>query len=70
MKYRINITEIIGKKYTGVTTTPDEIVLTFFPAEIGNPNYDAFLEQTQLTDKQVHNLKSDVWYDFPESDPA
>jgi ABC-type oligopeptide transport system substrate-binding subunit len=49
-----------------VLTTFDNENFTSFPAEVGNPNYDAFLEQAQLTDKQVHSLKPDVWYDFPE----
>jgi len=39
-----------------------------FTAEIGNPNYDDFLTQAELTDKQVHALKPDVWFDFPNGD--
>lgn len=41
--------------------------LTGFPAVVGNPNYDQFLVQAELTDKQVHALTPDVWYDFPEA---
>ena len=35
-----------------------------FPAEKGNPNYDQFLEQTGLTDTEVHELEPDVWYEM------
>ena len=36
-----------------------------FPAEVGNPNYDAFLVSAKLTDEEVHALEPDVWYNFP-----
>jgi hypothetical protein len=39
-----------------------------FPALINNPNYNAFLIQAELTDKQVHALTPEVWYDFPNGD--
>jgi hypothetical protein len=39
-----------------------------FPAKLGNPNYDQFLVDAKLTDKQVKELKPNVWYDFPEGD--
>lgn len=51
-----------------VLTTPDNEVFTSFPAEVSNPAYNQFLEQAKLTDKQVKELKPDVWYDFPEGD--
>jgi hypothetical protein len=66
MKYMITVLEFMGSENYNITTTPDDVVFTSFPAEIGNPNYDAFLAQAELTDKQVHALKPDVWYDFPE----
>jgi hypothetical protein len=47
-----------------ITTTIDDEMFTNFPAEIGNPNYDQFLIDTGLTDKQVHALTPDVWYDL------
>lgn len=46
----------------------DKELFTSFPAEVGNPNYDAFLEQAKLTDKQVKALTPDTWYDFPEGE--
>jgi hypothetical protein len=66
MKYEILKHEMFGKITTHVMAQQSNEVCLSFPAEVGNPNYDAFLEQAQLTDKQVHSLKPDVWYDFPE----
>lgn len=68
MKYMMTVIEFMGSENYNITTTVDEVSFTSFPAEIGNPNYDTFLEQAQLTDKQVHALKPDVWYDFPNGD--
>jgi hypothetical protein len=68
MKYMINVFESFDVKSFNVTTTSDDENFTSFPAEIGNPNYDAFLTQAELTDKQVHALKPDVWYNFPNGD--
>jgi hypothetical protein len=68
MKYMIVINEFMGSKNWNIITTFDDENYTSFPAIISNPNYDAFLEQAQLTDKQVHALKTDVWYDFPNGD--
>lgn len=49
-----------------VTTTVEEENFVSFPAAVGNPNYDQFLEQAKLTDKQVKALTPDTWYDFPK----
>jgi hypothetical protein len=68
MKYIISVNDFITSKSRNVITTSDDIVFTSFPAEIGNSEYDAFLTQAELTDKQVHALKPDVWYDFPNGD--
>jgi hypothetical protein len=68
MKYMMTINEFLEFKSYNITTTPDDEMFTSFPADVGNPNYDAFLEQAQLTDKQVHALKANVWYDFPNGD--
>ena len=65
MKYKI-----VFYKYDGDDFYSVEVMLSnefiSFPAKVGNPNYDAFLTQAELTDKQVHALKPDAWYDFPE----
>lgn len=68
MKYKKTVITLLDVTNTGIVTTKDDINFTSFPAEIGNPNYDAFLTQAELTDKQVHALKPDVWYDFPNGD--
>jgi hypothetical protein len=68
MKYKINVYSFLASEFKNVTTTFDDVVFTNFPAEIGNPNYDQFLVEAKLTDKQVKALKPDVWYDFPEGD--
>jgi hypothetical protein len=68
MKYLKNVFTSFGSENVSINLTEDYITFTWFPTEIGNPNYDAFLEQAKLTDKQVKALKPDVWYDFPEGD--
>ena len=66
MKYMISKFESFGTESVNVTTTNSEATFTSFPAVVGNPNYDAFLEQAKLTDKQVQALTPDTWYDFPK----
>jgi hypothetical protein len=66
MKYLIIKYESFDEDFWSIITTSDDEVFTSFPAEIGNPNYDAFLIQAQLTDEEVHKLTPDTWYDFPE----
>ena len=65
MKYMISKFESFGTESVNVTTTSDDESFTSFPAVVGNPNYDAFLVQAELTDKQVRALTPNVWYDFP-----
>ena len=68
MKYMMVISDFMGFESRNITTTSDDVVFTSFSAEVGNPNYDKFLVDAKLTDKQVKELKTDVWYDFPEGD--
>ena len=65
MKYMLTFVELSSGREDSITTTTDDVNFVSFPAEVGNPNYDAFLVQAELTDKQVHALTPDVWYDFP-----
>ena len=37
---------------------------TSFPAEVGNPVYDSFLESQSLTDAEVQAMEPDVWHDM------
>jgi hypothetical protein len=68
MKYQILEYKSIDRVLKNVNTTIDDVTFTQFLAEVGNPNYDQFLVDAKLTDKQVKELKPDVWYDFPEGD--
>lgn len=70
MKYIYTVIDTPVFTAKTITTTEDEDIFTNFPAEVGNPNYDAFLTQVDLSNEEVHALTPDVWYDFPEADPA
>jgi hypothetical protein len=65
MKYMTTKIQSIGATLTSVTTTADDINFVAFPATVGNPNYDTFLVDAKLTDKEVLALKPDTWFDFP-----
>ena len=68
MQYIIYKGETLGETYCSVNVKNIDGSVVYFPATVGNPEYDQFLEQAQLTDKQVHNLTPDKWYNFPEGD--
>ena len=61
MKYMISKFESFGTESVNVTTTSDDVAFTSFPAVVGNPNYDQFLIQVDLTDEEVHALPVDEW---------
>lgn len=67
MKYMLTKSThpIYGEGFT-ITKSNNEENFTSFPAEVGNSNYDAFLVDTNLTDKKVKALTPDKWYDFPK----
>lgn len=65
MKYQAIDSVVYEVVMRSVITTSNDVDFVSFPAVVGNPNYDAFLVQAELTDKQVHALTPDVWYDFP-----
>lgn len=65
MKYQVfdaTIMEIVTRY---VTTQISESNGKTFPADKTNSDYDQFLVQAELTDKQVHALTSNIWYEFP-----
>lgn len=65
MKYQIH--EVTFKEeVTKHVTVLSNGGATTFEAQVGNPNYDTFLTQADLTDVQVQKLKTDTWYDFPK----
>ena len=37
---------------------------TSFPAIVGNPNYDSFLESQSLMDAEVQAMTPDIWHDM------
>lgn len=49
-----------------VQTTPDHENFTSFPAEETNSAYLQFLTRAQLSDQELKDLPTEVWYDFPE----
>ena len=61
MKYMFNVLESPSGILETITTTTDDINFVQFPAVIGNPNYDQFLIQVDLTDEEVHALPLDEW---------
>jgi hypothetical protein len=68
MKYMLTIIQDVKENFYSITVTGDSVNFISFPAHVGNDSYDQFLEQSKLPDKQVKELKPDVWYDFPEGD--
>ena len=52
--------------YSNVKIPINDTELLDIPAEVGNPNYDNFLLQANLTDEEIKLLEPDIWYDFPE----
>ena len=61
MKYMFSVIESPSGVLETITTTVDDANFVQFPATIGNPNYDAFLVQVDLTDEEVHALPVDEW---------
>lgn len=66
MKYKTTKSELFDVISTSVITTDNDVSFVGFPAEIGNPNYDKFLVDAQLTDSEVQALTPDTWYNFPK----
>lgn len=64
MKYKLSIIPGPFGEYENISTTSNDENFVSFPAIVGNPNYDAFLIQVDLTDEEVHALPVDEWIDF------
>lgn len=65
MKYLFTDVEDKDKKVSRyVTFVFIESGASTFEAIEGNQHYEDFLIQANLTDKKVHALTPDVWYDF------
>lgn len=64
MRYRIIATEISGQALRSVNIDRGNDEFTSFPAEVGNPVYDSFLESQSLTDAEVQAMEPDIWHDM------
>lgn len=64
MRYEVLVAESMSGpvRHVMVETSPDQFVS--FPAEVGNPNYDSFLESQSFTDAEVKAMEPDVWHDM------
>ena len=63
MRYMISV--MAGPAQSrSVLVEADSGDLTSFPAEVGNPNYDSFIESQSLTDAEVQAMEPDVWHDM------
>ena len=64
MRYRIVETSGPGgaRRHILIDQGSDQFIS--FPAEVGNPNYDSFLELQSLTDAEVQAMEPDVWHDM------
>jgi hypothetical protein len=63
MKYQvfeIIIIEVVSRYVTALISKNNAIS---FPAVIGNPNYDQFLLQVELSDEEVKALPTDEWFE-------
>lgn len=65
MKYEVFDADIKEVKKRYVTVLISEGDAKTFPADETNSDYIQFLVEAELTDKQVHALTPNVWYDFP-----
>ena len=61
MRYLISVTEAYGLTRRNVNIDRGNDEFTSFPAEIGNPVYDSFLESQSLTDAEVQAMTPEPW---------
>lgn len=64
MRYMIVTRVEIDGTHRHVIVEQAEDRFTSFPAEVGNPVYDSFLESQGLTDAAVQDMEPDVWHDM------
>lgn len=64
MRYEITARVEMGVEYRAVNVDKGDGSFTSFPAEVGNPVYDSFLESQSLTDAEVQAMTPDVWHDI------
>jgi hypothetical protein len=64
MRYKTFIVTSEGIDTTQVMIEQAVERFVSFPAEVGNPNYDAFLESQGLSDAEVQAMEPDEWHDL------
>ena len=64
MRYQVIESESFGVMRRSVTIDRGDESFVSFPAEVGNPNYDSFLESQSLTDAEVQAMTPDIWHDM------
>ena len=64
MRYEAVINVSMGYESRSVILDRGNGEFTSFPAEVGNPVYDSFLESQSLTDAEVQAMEPDVWHDM------
>ena len=64
MRYVLTDVVSYGVTQRNVTVETAPEVFTSYPAEVGNPHYDSFLESQSLTDAEVQAMDPDVWHDM------
>lgn len=63
MRYKI-IKSAMDPDWSGVVIDHGGEAFTSFPAEVGNPVYDGFLQSQDLTDPAVQAMTPDEWHDI------
>lgn len=67
MRYCVHVAESFGVQRRHIIEETFVEQFTSFPAEVGNPNFDAFLESQGLTDAEVQAMEPDEWHDMAAS---
>ena len=63
MKYLLSIIPTPFGDESNISTTSDDVNFVTFPAVVGNPAYDQFLVQVDLTDEEVKALPTNEWFE-------
>jgi len=64
MRYEIVEVSTVAGLTRSVIVDRGRDEFTSFPAVVGNPNYDSFLESQGLTDAEVQAMEPDEWHDM------
>jgi hypothetical protein len=64
MRYKISERVALEGLRRDVVVDRGDEGFTSFPAKVGNPVYDSFLDSQGLTDAEVQAMEPDVWHDL------